>query len=96
MTVVVTGITLYMIGEKLGNTIEILCKIFNMSEYMIGISLGFITSIPEFITFLESQRYHKNKKNNILGVVEATNNLLTSNVMNLFIIQTIGILIKIL
>ena len=29
----------------------------------------------------------------MLGVVEATNNLLTSNILNLFAIQTIGIII---
>ena len=32
----------------------------------------------------------------ILGVVEATNNLLTSNILNLFVIQTIGILIYVI
>ena len=32
-------------------------------------------------------------EDDMLGVVEATNNLLTSNILNLFIIQTIGIII---
>ena len=55
--------------------------------------LGIITSIPELITFFESQKHYKKRKNVMLGVVEATNNLLISNMLNLFIIQTIGIVV---
>ena len=90
---VFTGIVLFVIGELLGNTLDSLCKIFNVPEVVIGIFLGFITSIPELITFFESQKHHNKNKEEILGVVEATNNLLTSNVMNLFIIQTIAIIL---
>ena len=91
---VITGILLFVVGDLLGNTLENLCNIFGISQTIIGILLGFITSIPELITFFESQKhYKKNKDDDILGVVEATNNLFTSNIMNLFIIQTIGILI---
>ena len=89
-----TGILLFIIGDLLGNTLENLCNIFNISQTIIGILLGFITSIPELITFFEAQKHYKNRKeNDILGVVEATNNLLTSNILNLFIIQAIGIII---
>ena len=53
-----------------------------------------ITSIPELITFFESQKhYRKESKNKLLGVIEATNNLLSSNMINLFLIQSIGIII---
>lgn len=91
---IITGILLFVVGDLLGNTLENLCNIFGISQTIIGILLGFITSIPELITFFESQKhYKKNKDDDILGVVEATNNLFTSNIMNLFIIQTIGILI---
>lgn len=90
---IITGILLFIIGELLGNTLEQLCRRFNVSEVIIGILLGFITSLPELITFFESQKHHKNSKDDMLGVVEATNNLLTSNILNLFAIQTIGILI---
>ena len=90
----VTGILLFIIGDALGNTLENLCNRFNIPESIIGILLGFITSIPELITFFESQKHYKSKKtDDILGVVEATNNLLTSNMLNLFAIQSIGILI---
>ena len=90
---ILTGVLLFVIGELLGNTLENLCNIFNVSELVIGILLGFMTSLPELITFIEAQRHHKKSDDDMLGVVEATNNLLTSNILNLFVIQTIGILI---
>ena len=90
---IVTGILLFIVGNLLGNTLESLCIKFGVPELVIGIVLGFVTSIPELITFLESQKHHSKSQNEILGVVEATNNLLTSNMMNLFIIQSIGIVI---
>lgn len=89
----ITGILLFIIGELLGNTLENLCNLFNVSELIIGVLLGFMTSLPELITFIEAQRHHKRLEDDMLGVVEATNNLLTSNILNLFAIQTIGILI---
>lgn len=94
LSLIISGILLYFVGNKLGETLENTSKYFNISEIIIGILLGFITSIPELITFFESQRhYKKSETNQILGVVEATNNLFTSNILNLFIIQTIGIII---
>lgn len=89
-----TGILLFAVGELLSNTLENLCNRFHISQTIIGILLGFITSIPELITFFESQKHYKRKKEDaILGVVEATNNLFTSNILNLFAIQSIGIII---
>ena len=90
---ITTGVILFIIGELLGKTIEQLCSLFGISEIVVGILLGFMTSLPELITFFESQRHHKKQDDSMLGVVEATNNLLTSNILNLFAIQTIGILI---
>lgn len=90
----ITGILLFMVGDLLGNTLENLCNQFNISQTIIGVLLGFITSIPELITFFEAQKHYKSKQDDeILGVVEATNNLLTSNILNLFAIQSIGIII---
>lgn len=89
----VTSVSLYIIGNALSICLENLAIYFKIPEIVLGIVLGFITSIPELITFFESQRYYKKEKNQELGVVEATNNLLTSNVLNLFVIQTIGIVI---
>lgn len=91
---ILTSITLYFIGNELGNTLEQLAKIFKISENILGFLLGFITSIPELVTFFESQKhYNEKEENKILGVIEATNNLLTSNILNLFVIQNIGIVI---
>ena len=90
---IVTGILLFVIGELLGNTLENLCNLFGVSEVIVGILLGFVTSLPELITFFEAQIHYKKVDDDMLGVVEATNNLLTSNILNLFAIQTIGILI---
>ena len=89
-----TGVLLFITGDLLGNTLENLCIYFNISQTIIGILLGFVTSIPELITFFESQRHYRKKNNNeILGIIEATNNLFTSNILNLFVIQSIGIVI---
>lgn len=89
---ILTSILLFVVGDLLGYTLENLCNLFNVPEFIIGVLLGFITSLPELITFFESQKYHKSVKDEMFGVIEATNNLLTSNIMNLFIIQTIGVL----
>lgn len=90
--IIVVGIALYFIGNLLSETLETLCIILNVPEFVMGILLGIVTSIPELITFFESQRHHKDKEN-YEGIVEATSNLLFSNLINLFVIQTIGILI---
>lgn len=90
---VMTSIILYIIGNALSTCLENLANFFAIPEVVLGIALGFITSIPELITFFESQRHHKKEKMQELGVIEATNNLLTSNMLNLFVIQTIGIII---
>ena len=91
---IVTGVLLFIIGEMLGDTLENLCNLFGVSEVVVGILLGFVTSLPELITFFEAQRYYKKADDDMLGVVEATNNLLTSNILNLFAIQSVGILIS--
>ena len=91
---ILTGTFLFFISYRLGDVLESLCKRFGISEIIIGILLGVITSIPELITFSEAQNYNKKELNNMEGVVEATNNLLTSNLLNLCIIQTIGIFLS--
>ena len=95
--IVIAGILLYFIGDALGSVLENLSERVGIAESILGILLGLITSIPELITFFESQKHSKKEEDkNLLGVIEATNNLLTSNMLNLFIIQTIGIGIYVL
>ena len=94
LIILMTGILLFVVGELLSSVIENLAELFKISQFLIGVLLGIVTSIPEFITFFESQRHYRNNvDNSILGVVEATNNLFTSNILNLFVIQAIGIFI---
>lgn len=88
-----TVIFLFIIGNLLSNTLESLCIKFSIPEFMIGIALGFITSLPELITFFEAQKHHNKQDNSKKGVIEATNNLLTSNIMNLFIIQSLALIL---
>lgn len=82
-----------MFGNLLGGTLEKLSLVFNIPEAIIGIVLGFVTSIPELITFIEAQKHHGKNSNDTQGVIEATSNLFTSNMLNLFIIESIGIII---
>ena len=90
-----SGILLFVVGDLLGDTLENLSYRFNIPEMIIGIFLGIITSIPELITFFEAQKHHKESENEEEGVIEATNNLFTSNMLNLFIIQSIGVILYI-
>lgn len=92
LIIIAIMIILFFIGNKLSYVIEELCIKFNLPEILLGIILGFSTSIPELITFFEAQKFH-GEKDKKLGVIEATNNLLSSNLLCLFIIQSIGILI---
>lgn len=90
------GIILFIVGNMLGNTLDTLSTAFNVPEWIIGIILGFVTSIPELITFVEAQKHHSKNTSDTQGVIEATSNLFTSNMLNLFIIESIGILIYII
>lgn len=90
-------ILIFITGNILSDSLETLCNNFGVSQIIIGILLGIITSTPEFITFNEAQKYHKKgSKEQLKGVIEATNNLISSNMLNLFVIQSIGILIYLL
>ncbi len=92
--IIFIAIALYLIGNLLSDSLTNLSITFRLPDLVLGIALGFITSIPELITFTEAQRKpYKQVVGAELGVVEATNNLLTSNLLNLFAIQSIGIII---
>lgn len=90
---IITMIVLFFIGNILSDVLEKLCIQFGLPELLLGILLGVSTSIPELITFFESQKHYQKANNTELGVIEATNNLLSSNLLCLFIIQSIGIVI---
>ena len=90
---ILTSYLLFLIGDQLSNSLEILCYHLEIREEIIGILLGFVTSLPELITFFESQKHHTKENNSRAGVVEATNNLLSSNIVTLFLVQSISIII---
>ena len=85
--VIFITIALYLIENLLSDSLTNLSITFRLRDLVLGIALG-------FITFTEAQRkLDKQVAEAELGVVEATNNLLTSNILNLFTIQSIGIII---
>ncbi|MCI8518645.1 MAG: hypothetical protein HFJ51_00455 [Clostridia bacterium] len=86
------GVILFVVGNWLGDTLDTLSNAFNIPQAVIGIILGFVTSIPELITFVEAQRHHSKNTNDTQGVIEATSNLFASNMLNLFVIESIGII----
>ena len=97
LIIILSGILLYIIGNALGDVLGNLSELFGIAEFILGILLGMITSIPELITFFESQKHYREKESNkLLGVIEATNNLLSSNMINLFLIQSLGIIIYVM
>ena len=97
LIIILSGILLYIIGNALGDVLENLSELFGIAEFILGILLGMITSIPELITFFESQKHYREKESNkLLGVIEATNNLLSSNMINLFLIQSLEIIIYVM
>ena len=92
LLLIACSILLFVVGDLLGKTLEVLCYRFKIPEIIIGLLLGFITSIPELITFFESQKHHKELENEEEGVIEATNNLFISNIeeSNISIVTSSG------
>lgn len=88
----ITSVTLYIVGNELSIALNNLGMVFSIPESILGILLGVITSIPELMTFFEAQKHYQQEEKE-LGVIEASNNLLISNLLNLFIIQSVGIVI---
>ena len=83
---------MYIVGNELSVVLNNLGMVFSIPESILGILLGFITSIPELMTFFEAQKHYQQEEKE-LGVIEASNNLFISNLLNLFIIQSVGIVI---
>ncbi|MEG0073907.1 MAG: hypothetical protein RR922_04625 [Clostridia bacterium] len=87
-------IALYLLGSALSSVLEKLGKDLGVPEIILGIIMGFVTSVPELLTFITSYHRHRRYKdpNKDKGAVEVINNLATSNVSNLTIIQTVAII----
>ena len=55
MSVILVAITGFLVLYKI-------CYKFNISQLILGLLLGMITSIPELITFVEAQKHYKGNK----------------------------------
>lgn len=88
-------IILYVLGNLLSATLEILGNTFNVNQIILGIVIGLSTSLPEFLSFMSSYKRHKRCKilNKDKGAMEVVSNLVTSNISNLCIIQTFAIIV---
>ncbi len=87
-------IMLFILGSYLGNILERLGKDLKVPGFILGIIMGFVTSIPELVTFVTSYRRHRHYKHVDfdIGAVEVINNMTTSNISNLALIQSIAII----
>lgn len=92
--IILTGGLLFIVGYYLENVLTTLSYSFEIPSIILGFILGISTSIPEFITFFSSQKVHL--FNRYKGVEEATSNLLSSNMFNLCIVESIAIIIYII
>ncbi|MBD3419991.1 MAG: hypothetical protein GF398_07740 [Chitinivibrionales bacterium] len=82
-------------GKFLGATAEDLVDDLQISAWLIGWVLGFITSIPEMSSFFLVYKVHKRqgKAHKLDDTQEALDALVSSNMSNLGIILPVGILI---
>lgn len=95
---VLSILILYILGNRLGNVLETLGANFGIPELLLGILMGVITSLPELTSFFCSFSYYKedNEEAGDKATLEALNNLTSSNASNLFLIQTIALLVFLL
>ena len=88
-TVVLAGLVgLYFLGSQLGDSVYSLGYSFGVPAVVLGGLAAIATSLPEFTTFFSSFA-----KNGSSASTEVVHNLLASNVSNLLIIQTIGVIV---
>ena len=88
-SVVLAGLVgLYFLGSQLGDSVYSLGYAFGVPAVVLGGLAAIATSLPEFTTFFSSFA-----KNGSSASTEVVHNLLASNVSNLLIIQTIGVIV---
>lgn len=87
--VVLAGLVgLYFLGSQLGDSVYSLGYAFGVPAVVLGGLAAIATSLPELTTFFSSF-----EKNGSSASTEVVHNLLASNVSNLLIIQTIGVVV---
>jgi Ca2+/Na+ antiporter len=80
---------LYLLGDVLGDSIYDLGTAFAVSAVILGGLTAVATSLPELTTFFASYAAHRRARTD--GNQEVMHNLMASNVLNLFVIQAIGV-----
>ena len=84
-------VALYLLGDVLGNSIYELGVAFAVPTIVLGGLTAVATSLPELTTFFASYAAHK--RSNTDGNAEVMHNIMASNVVNLLVIQAIGVAI---
>jgi len=91
-------IVVVVAGRFLGNSAHALIVGLNTSAWLVGWILGFITSLPEMVSFFEVYRIEKanDRLDQLHGTQQALDALVSSNMSNLGVILPIGAIIAIL
>lgn len=88
--ILVVGLAgLYLLGDVLGNAIYDLGVAFAVPVIVLGGLTAVATSLPELTTFFASYAAHKRAGTD--GNAEVMHNMMASNVVNLLLIQAIGV-----
>jgi Ca2+/Na+ antiporter len=82
-------IGLYFLGDVLGDSVYELGTAFAVPAVVLGGLTAIATSLPELTTFFSSFAAHR--KAGTDGNSEVMHNLMASNVVNLFLVQAIGV-----
>lgn len=82
-------VALYLLGDVLGDSIYNLGVAFAVSTVILGGLTAVATSLPELTTFFASYAAHKRAGTD--GNAEVMHNIMASNVVNLLLIQAIGV-----
>lgn len=92
LIIVIALAGLYFLGNALGGNVQELGTTYGVSEIILGIAIGVVTSLPEMTTFFASYAWHRANDSD-RATEEVTHNLLASNASNLLLVQTIGLAI---
>jgi Ca2+/Na+ antiporter len=82
-------VALYLLGDVLGDSIYELGVAFAVPVVVLGSLTAIATSLPELTTFFASYAAHKRAGTD--GNAEVMHNMMASNVVNLFLVQAIGV-----
>ena len=82
-------VALYLLGDVLGDSVYELGTAFGVPSVVLGALTAVATSLPELTTFFSSYAAHR--KAGTDGNSEVMHNLMASNVVNLLVVQAVGI-----